>query len=202
MNLLPGWLRELIIFLGSEDVASYFENLSKVLTFSLELAGVLIAITGYRYIRDIRQKQKDAIFSFLSQFRIMLEDIRNSFTSNKELIINALSHDEMIESDDRQSLDRLIERCSTTLVFLRSTDNQYPAGMGWSTCMAKFVALLSDFENVSNPKYYLWPDKTAEEVKERYVKEHLDNIKTMITMIDMLQREMENNIFNGRVGVL
>lgn len=222
MSIIPKWLRSLVVLLcgwlkavislffirvesiislaGQDSTAAYFENARKILDFSLELTGIIATILGINYIRDIRQKQREATFSFLSKLRVRLDYLESILKTYKSEFLDSLSRTTDDEIKDKnpfsqQKMCDLEEWCENTLQFLRDEENQYPAAKGWSAHLCVLIDFLSVCKNISNKEYYYWDDGTNDEEKNAYYNYHVNNIREMTQMISDLQYKMENVLF-------
>ena len=210
MNIIPEWMtnhfstfldfiRMVVVAAGQDATASYFENAKKALDFFLELSAVFVALFGISYIRDIKRKQKESTFSFLSKLGVRLEYLVAVLNQDEVVFIDALSQNPKGGTEDdsltQHKLCDLEGWCENTLHFLRDEENQYPAAKGWSSRIYDLVDFLSICKNISNKDYYYWNDEIKEEEKRLYYTRHKNNIKELSKMISSRQRNAENVFF-------
>ena len=95
-------------------------------------------VWGYRYIRNLREKQREATFSYLMRLNVRLKYFYDTLVAYQDEIMERFrprskrrgsSVENTIFVED--VINRLAENARETLEFLRNENNQLPAQRGW-----------------------------------------------------------------------
>lgn len=113
------------------------------------LLSVVVIIIGLSYIKPLKEKQKMASFSFLSQFRIRLIKISSYLKeSNNNLVY-------LFDGEARSSWTEMVQPNPTTisdfkitvketLEFTQNATEQMPAYFGWTNDYNELLVFLTD----------------------------------------------------------
>lgn len=198
-----------------ETATSYGNNLNNIEIISNIVGNVIVivgGIIGLSYISLLRQKQMDATYNYLARLRTRLLYFKKVFSEYGSDIV-----DRMKPSPNRRNVGTGRSAIVTTVIkqfslqahetidFLKSEDGQFPAQKGWTECFNTFVCFLMTCEMIQYNEYvYFFPDDSnpleeniqIENMSQKFYEDNLNNIKTLIKMVDDLQLEQEKKIFS------
>lgn len=160
-------------------------------------------VWGYRYIRNLREKQREATFSYLMRLNVRLKYFYDTLVAYQDEIMERFrprskrrgsSVENTIFVED--VINRLAENARETLEFLRNENNQLPAQRGWIKKFNRFVEFLLDFEQLGREEYFKWMDDGDLETREnKYYQEAMEIIEELLKMTLDRQEELEREIF-------
>ena len=167
------------------------------------LVSIVVAaggIWGYRYIRNLREKQREATFSYLMRLNVRLKYFHDTLASYPDEIMERFlprnkrrgsSTDNTVLVEDM--IKRLAKNAGETLEFLRNENNQMPAQRGWIEKFNRFVEFLLDFEQIGEEGYFKWVDDG--EWENSYYSEITKIIDELLKMALDRQVKLEKKMF-------
>ena len=168
---------------------------------------VVGGVRGISYIWRAREKQKEAIFGYLTKLNIRLIELRKTLLDFKAEIMDCFGPADYmreIPGDRIRLIKDVIENFSSeaseTLQFIKKEDSQFPAQKGWSKKIEKLVGFLVDCERIQYKAYFCVSGENSgkvDEAKEKYYKDALDNIDDLIKMVGERQEELEKKLFEN-----
>lgn len=168
---------------------------------------VVGGVMGISYIWRAREKQKEAIFGYLTKLNIRLIELRKTLLDFKAEIMDCFGPADYmreIPGDRIRLIKDVIENFSSeaseTLQFIKKEDSQFPAQKGWSKKIEKLVGFLVDCERIQYKAYFCVSGENSgkvDEAKEKYYKDALDNIDDLIKMVGERQEELEKKLFEN-----
>lgn len=183
-----------------KDVLSNVNTVTDIIVNIIVIAG---GILGFKYVKKLREKQMDSIFSYQIRLNIRLKYFHEILVTYYADIMDCFfpEADRREISADRSSLventvKNLSEYARDTMKFLRDENNQMPAKKGWSGQLNLFVEFLIDCEQLDQSGYFKWlKDENGITKSEYYYKQVLNNINELMEMIEESQKKVEEEIF-------
>lgn len=188
------------------SVISVKDALLNVNTTTSILVNIIVivgGILGFKYVKKLREKQMDSIFSYQTRLNVRLRYFHEVLVTYRVDIIEYFfpEADRRETSADRIGLVRstvkhLAEYARDTMKFLRDENNQMPAKKGWSKQLNAFIKFLIDCEQLDQPGYFKWlKDENGIIKSQQYYKNVSENIDRLLQMIEDCQEEVEGEIF-------
>lgn len=193
--------------IDTDTMISYIlMNVDTIVNIIVNIIVIIGGILGFSYIKNLREKQIDSTFSYLTKLNIRLNYFHELLIVYKDEIMDYFIPEDYRReiSADRISLITEMIRCFSenakeTLKFLMYEDNQLPAQKGWINCFNNFIVFLIDCEQLNQNTYFKWTARDdLEEQKEKYYNNNLKNIEHLLEMVHVRQSELEDNIFENR----
>lgn len=160
-------------------------------------------VLGFNYIRKLREKQNDAVFSYLMKLNVRLKYFREILIRYEEDIMEryfpkgfrrGTSVDRTVLV--RNTIKQLADRAEETLIFLQNEDNQLPAQDGWINSFNCFIDFLIDCEQLDQEEYFKWMESDdMEDKKKQYYDNVIKHIDILLKMVNERQLELEDEIF-------
>lgn len=179
-------------------VISDANNISEII---VNIVVVIGGIWGLAYVGKLREKQRDATFSYLTRLSVHLQyfyEILNNYRD--EIMDRFLPQGLRREIGANRApivegaIKHMAENAKETLNFLMNQDNQMPAQKGWAENLNIFVKFLIDIEQMGEKEYYKWINDNQQQINE-YYDNNKNNIKQMLKMIYERQYKLEKKIF-------
>lgn len=185
------------------DVLAVTDSVVGILVNILVIIG---GILGFSYIKKLREKQKDSIFSYLTKLSVRINFIYQILINNRDDIVERfinISNRRLPSADKVQLTYNVIEilsqNASETLKFLMNEDDQIPAQKGWTNCLNSFISFLIDCEQLKNLTFFKWKNKDEfQEEIDKYFNSHIRCMIIMLNMISDCQIDLETKICKGK----
>lgn len=184
-----------------KDVLSNVNTVTDIIVNIIVIAG---GILGFKYVKKLREKQMDSIFSYQTRLNVRLKYFHEILVTYKADILDCFFPEAYRReiSADRiclvgNTVKHLSEYARDTLKFLRDENNQMPAKKGWSAQLSLFVEFLIDCEQLDQSGYFKWliKDNNGIAASEHYYNQILNNINELMIMIGESQKIVEEEIF-------
>lgn len=185
--------------LASYDDIQNIESYTNIIENLIIFVG---GIMGIIFWRRLRNKQENAIFSYLTQLQVRIKTLYEIFeqyhTSIMERFLPQTSRRTDITSQTT-FIDGIIRSFVTeadeTLKFLEKTDDQMPASKNWPQLFNCLIEFLLDAKYLSMDTFYKWPQGNYEQLKDNYYNKHIENLKSILAAIDENQKKIIKHIF-------
>ena len=184
-----------------DGTATLLTNFSTALNIAFDVSAVIFSIFGVRYLVQLREKQNEAVFSYLARMRSRLNFILIILEKDGTGILTYLKTGEDFDYDSRESMrdanlrKSLAEQAKLTLGFLSDTENQYPPeGLKWSHCMNSFYRLLFVCVNLASVRDSYWTKQESNETKEKEFLSWVEDTKIMLSLIEEKQALVEKRL--------
>lgn len=200
-NFFHKIMQGLILIFEYEEMAN-IESFSNIIVNLIVICGGVI---GILYCRQLRDKQMNATFSYLTQLQVRVNKLYNLYSNYGEEIMERYVPKNIRRQDVNAKssfIDDIIqefaENAAETLKFLRETGEQMPASREWPFYFSLLLDFLSDAEHLANIQFNKWASDEDIKQKQEYYKKHKENLNNIIQAIDKRQKYLTNKIFRKR----
>lgn len=188
-----------------------YENMANIESFSNIIVNLIVicgGVIGILFCRQLRDKQMNATFSYLTQLQVRVNKLYNLYSSYGEQIMDRYVPISMRRQDVNARtpfiediIKEFAENAAETLKFLRETGEQMPASREWPSYFKLLLDFLSDAEHLSNVNFNKWASDGDIMQKEEYYNKHIENLNNIIQAIDKRQEYLTNRIFGKRFAL-
>lgn len=189
--------------LNSLTLVEFLTTTSTVSDIIVNVVVIIGGIMGLNYVKKLREKQKESTFNYLTKlnvrlkyFEITVEEF--AYDIKTRLVPKRLRRDTSAEKilTVTNMFTQLTKNAEETLKFLKNENDQMPATRGWVDCFNTFIEFLVDSAKLEQETYSKWDtcDNPEEEV-DKYISDHLENIRELIRMVHQKQCDLEDELF-------
>lgn len=183
-------MHKILQILSQPDLISDFvEIMSKI------VVGV-VSIIGIMYIKPLKDKTITATFTFWSQLKVRLSEIRVRLEADEGILWNIYEQ----KSQERLAptmtrVQELKDEIQNTLDYIKKTPDQMPAYQGWSGDYTKLISLLEDclVYDICDDKHHFKPVTDGGKIVD-YNTEIRTVINKICSEIDRRQKYIEKKI--------
>ena len=194
--MIKDFFDTLFLILTEDSTGTILDNVIKVV-------GMITAMfTLIPYANSIRQRNHDADFSYLAQLRVNLLYVYKTLSEYRtDMIYSILVDGGRKPEPDRVEIihhmrNELAAKSHEILRYLKETENQFPAGRGWSDCLTKLLDLLFICEKLSTEnEFHHWEESVSEIQRCKDYDDYLENLNAMIGLIVKRQKKIERQTF-------
>lgn len=178
-----------------------FETISNICVNVVVVVG---GVLGLLYYSKLREKQANAVFSYLTQLQVRIKILYVLYTTYKNQIMERFIPEtkRRSEPDSTSSfIDKVItefaQYASETLDFLKESQEQMPASEDWSNKYEILIEFLLDAEHLSIKTFYKWINDDAGKQREDYVTTHTKNLEKILHDIKTEQGKNIKKMFHS-----
>lgn len=190
------------------SLKQWIDNIKGVADICVDVTVVAGGIMGISYVLRFKEKQKEATFNYLARLNNRLIYFQKTLKDFKPDIMDCfvpVDFRRQIPADRIGLVNGIVKRISenarATLEDINTAKDQFPAQKGWSAAEKKFVSFLIDCERIEYKSYHCINGDNADEIEQRkdtYYEEAMNNIDTLMKMIEERQEEREEELFNRK----
>lgn len=196
----------ILVKVQSECAETAF-SMTEILTNSNTIVNIFVnifvmvgGILGFNYVRQLREKQKNSAFNYLTRLNVRIRNLYALLSTYKNDILNYI-----LPKEDRRELtpeksiiipkviNSLAQNAKEILIFLKNEEDQMPAQKGWVKSFNDFVDFLICLEQI---------ESTPSSVLKFNFQHNLNNIHDIIEMIESRQTYLEDEIFKDAKKLL
>lgn len=199
-NIIQGFY----LLLECDDMGN-LESFSNIIVNLIVICG---GVMGILYCKQLRDKQMNATFSYLTQLKVRVKKLYNLYSYyGKEIMDRYVPENKRRHDINAKTpfMDDIIkefaENAAETLSFLRETGEQMPASREWPIYFDLLLDFLNDAEHLSNPQFNKWASDEDIMQKEDYYKKHKENLCNIIKVVDQRQKYLTNKIFSKKFSL-
>lgn len=191
-----------IIYTEPEST-NILEKMLQVSDLIINIATILGGIWIISQIKKLREKRLDSTFSYLLRLQIRMKNLSSIFEQYNDFLLDCLviptQRKRSVDADNAyisQLISKFLNDISESLKFLMEMDDQIPIDIEWIDQYNKFIEFLETYNMlaIDSEHYYLWSDN-IELQKNKFYEDHLKNMKSMISKIDIEQKSLSKKIF-------
>lgn len=184
-----------------EDFTNIVENITKII---VNILGVIVGVFGINYLKKLRERNKNATFSYYAKLKVRLHSIQEIFFEHKESILSrfvpeSVRHERnpaQVEFDDF-IVKKFVQEVLETKAFLSNSEDQFPASDTWIAQYDMLLEFLEDCSKLQVDSYYKWANNDRK-VKNEYFNRHNNNLIQMICAITKSQQKMQEKIYKNK----
>ena len=182
---------------------NYLDGIETISSIIVNIIVALGGVLGLLYYRKLREKQKNAVFSYLTQLKVRSETLYALYITYEQQIMECFIPETKRRRDlDSTSsfIDKIIDEFSQcaaeTLEFLKNSNEQMPASKEWSEEYDILIEFLLDAKHLSMGTYYKWISDDDKEQRKTYAARHKNNLKKILEDITEKQNENISKMFS------
>lgn len=187
-----------------QTLASYddIQNIESYTNIIENLVIILGGVMGITFFRHLRNKQENAIFSYLTQLQVRIKTLYEIFEQYHTPIMERFVPQTSRRTDitgQTTFIDEIIQNfvstAQETLDFLEKTDDQMPASKNWPELFNCLIEFLLDVKCLSMDTFHKWSQSNCEQLKKDYYDKHKANLEAILNAIDKNQNKIVKRIF-------
>lgn len=171
-------------------ISDFVELMSKI------VIGV-VSIIGIMYIKPLKDKTMTATFTFWSQLKVRLTEIRVRLEADEGILWNIYEQKSQEKlSPTMPRVQELKKEIQNTLDYIKNTPDQMPAYQGWSGDYTRLISLLEDclVYDICDDKHHFKLVTDDDEIIVDYNTEIRAIISKICSEIDRRQKYIEKKI--------
>lgn len=188
---------------GNLSILDFLDGINNFASIVVSILGGICALKGINYLRILRQKKADAVFSFESQLYVRIYQIRVLIGNNEFLFTNLFSETAKESWGDKsaahdEKTKQLYENVKETLDYIKEATDQMPAYKGWVNDYAELIKFLTEVIhfNICDPRRdFKYTTPCDESKRTSYFRATRDMLDRLLTGIKEDQNKYEGGIF-------
>lgn len=192
-------------FLNFFQTLASYDDIQNIESYTNIIGNLVIIVGGMMgiiFFRHLRNKQENAIFSYLTQLQVRIKTLYEIFEKYHAPIMERFVPQTSRRTDvtgQTAFIDEIIQNfistAQETLDFLKKTDNQMPASKNWPELFNCLIEFLLDVKCLSMDTFHKWPQGNCEQLKNDYYNKHKENLEAILKAIDKNQKKIVKRIF-------
>lgn len=181
-----------------------FETIKDCTQVFVNIVTGMSIIKGFNYLKSLKDKTNSATFTFWSQFRIRIHELKNWLEADETLInnlydpkIRATWEGELSQGEER--VEKYKEKIKQTISYIENTPDQMPAYEGWTSDYNKIIVFLYDmiqYDICNSESYFKFVSAQTINDRKQYCKDICNTMTRMCEKIEQRQAKVEQYLFN------